>query len=118
MEYPVKRLKNRNKHYRLYREIVSIYNSKCAICEWRLPNKTPNNIIYKQGGCDIHHIIAYKDNGSESIDNLILLCPNCHMLAEAGILTASELREHLRDKPYTGIEWLKDNYKHLYNKPE
>lgn len=109
------RSENRNKNYKLYREIVKIYNSKCAICEWRLPSVTPDKTIHKQGGCDIHHIISFKNNGSETLDNLILLCPNCHKLADAQMISIEEIRQYIRLKPLTGIEWLKDNYKHLYN---
>jgi len=43
---------------------------KCFICEW-------NEVM-----CDIHHIIAKSKGGSDNFDNLTVLCPNHHRLAD------------------------------------
>lgn len=44
------------------------------------------------GGCEMHHIDAVSEGGQHELDNLILLCPNCHKLAHNGILTKDQLR--------------------------
>jgi hypothetical protein len=51
----------------------------CAFCSW---NEAP---------CDVHHIVAIKDGGSDSFSNLIVLCPNHHRLADRGSITVLEL---------------------------
>lgn len=48
---------------------------ECFICKW---NKSV---------CDIHHINPKHNGGDDSFDNLTVLCPNCHRLADRGILT-------------------------------
>jgi len=43
---------------------------RCFICEW-------NEVM-----CDIHHIIPKSKGGSDHFDNLTVLCPNHHRLAD------------------------------------
>lgn len=114
--YTYKRSKIRSINRALYKEICRNYGYKCAICGWSVPSHTPNGGLQKQNGCELHHIIAYKDKGSESKENLILLCPNCHKLADLGVITQDELRSYIKTEPPKGIDWLKQNYAHLYNK--
>lgn len=33
-----------------------------------------------------------------------------------GKITVDTVKQYLRLKPLSGIDWLRDNYKHLYNK--
>ncbi len=35
--------------------------------------------------CDIHHIIPKSKGGTDSYDNLTILCPNCHRLAHTDL---------------------------------
>lgn len=114
IENQYERLKYRAKNQKKLREIARYYNCRCAICGWHLPTITPKSDKQYQGGCDLHHIIAYKDGGEETPDNLILLCPNCHKLADLGIISKDELREYVKTESQTGIDWLKENYKSLY----
>lgn len=107
------RLDFRSKNRKLLKDIARNYNCQCAICGWHLPTLSGKGWHY-QGGCDLHHIIPYRDNGGETKENLILLCPNCHKLADNDIITVDELRKHLILEPASGIEWLKDHYKRLY----
>ena len=59
----------------------------CSNCEW------------KEEICDIHHILARKDGGTDEHTNLTYLCPNCHRLAGKGKLTKFiNLQEFLGDK--------------------
>ena len=62
--------------------------------------------MHKQGFCsicgykehpdilEVHHIIARKDGGNDDIDNLILLCPNCHRKVHKGHIGSKELYEY------------------------
>ena len=47
-------------------------NRGCELCDWRVAS------------CDIHHIVERKDGGSNDLNNLIILCPNCHRKAHFG----------------------------------
>ena len=47
-------------------KILRRANIKCSICGWN------------ESTCDIHHIIHKKDGGSDNMDNLIVVCPNCY----------------------------------------
>src|SRR3989304_2582496 len=53
----------------------------CAICGWA------------ETSCDVHHIIQTNTGGSNKFDNLIILCPNHHRLANKGLITIEELFE-------------------------
>lgn len=53
------------------RTVVSILkrmNAKCSLCGW------------SESTCDIHHIIPKKQGGTDDMNNLICICPNCHRL--------------------------------------
>lgn len=45
--------------------------------------------------CDIHHIIPISKHGTDEHSNLTYLCPNCHRLAHAGILTKFKTLEEV-----------------------
>lgn len=55
------------------------YKHECMNCGW---DKTR---------CDTHHIHPKRHGGVHSFENAVLLCPNCHRLAEYGILTAKDI---------------------------
>lgn len=50
--------------------------NECSNCKWNLTI------------CDIHHIIEKCNGGSDEIDNLTILCPNCHRLAHKGLISS------------------------------
>lgn len=59
-----------------------------------------------------HHIIARANGGDNSEENCILLCPNHHALADAGILSAeylSSIVQDALDKLYNGTEEYEQN---------
>lgn len=66
--------------------IYKIYNGKCFDCNsaghydvgWSRTNRH-NKKTFILGGLQIHHVKTIKDNGSNNIKNLVLLCPNCHI---------------------------------------
>lgn len=49
-------------------KILKRANKGCSICGWN------------ESTCDIHHIIERKNGGTDNIDNLIIVCPNCHRI--------------------------------------
>lgn len=67
-------------------KILSRLNVGCSNCGWN------------ESSCDLHHIIPKSKNGSNSHDNLTLLCPNCHRLAHTEKLDVFiNLNEHIGD---------------------
>lgn len=77
--------------------ILIVYDSKCAICGWRLADKA---FLYKDNfnkslGCEIHHIKPVKDGGANDFTNCILLCPNHHKAADWGVISQEELKTYL-----------------------
>lgn len=54
------------------------FGNKCMICGW-------DEIV------DVHHIIPRRHNGSNNLDNLIVLCPNHHRMADLGRIATDEL---------------------------
>lgn len=53
---------------RTIRKIISRMDIGCALCGW------------KESICDIHHIIDISFGGTNSMENLILVCPNHHRI--------------------------------------
>ena len=57
-----------------------LYPDQCMRCGW---NSAP---------CDTHHITPKNNGGKYTIKNGVILCPNCHRLADFEVITADELR--------------------------
>ena len=47
---------------------VRIYGNKCERCQW------------DKARCDVHHRHAKAQGGLHTLENAIVLCPNCHRL--------------------------------------
>lgn len=77
-------------------KVYSLYQCKCAICGWQISE----NLVIRKGkalpsyGCEIHHIVPVSEGGSGKLDNLIMLCPNCHKKADYGVITRDELKKY------------------------
>lgn len=54
------------------------FGDACMICGWDVH-------------VDVHHIIPMRHGGTNNIDNLIVLCPNHHRMADAGMIPNKEL---------------------------
>lgn len=65
----------------LKREVLSEAGYRCAV-------PTCRNIL----AIDLHHIVEVEDNGSNSLSNLIALCPTCHALYSRGIISREAIR--------------------------
>lgn len=57
------------------------FGDKCMICGW------------EEATCDAHHIIPVKLGGKNKIENMVVLCPNHHRLANLDIITQEKLFE-------------------------
>lgn len=82
-------------------EIISLYGGKCAICGWVMCEeliKSDTGYQYARGN-EIHHITPVREGGTSGFDNLILLCPNHHKQADAGIINRDTLRTYLKALP-------------------
>lgn len=53
----------------------------CALCGWNL------------GSCDSHHIVPRKEEGTNILSNIIILCPNHHRMADEKNISQAELFE-------------------------
>lgn len=49
-------------------------DGKCQLCEKDAPFKNKKGIPF----LEVHHIKYLSDGGSDTIDNVVALCPNCH----------------------------------------
>ncbi len=61
-----------------YAHIYEKYKGKCAVCSF-------DEVV------EIHHIIPRRLGGDDDPDNLILLCPNHHSLADKGMLSIKDI---------------------------
>lgn len=61
-----------------YANIYQLYGYKCAICGF-------DEVI------EIHHIIPVREGGSTTPDNIIVLCPNHHALADRGMVQMKDI---------------------------
>lgn len=77
--------------------ILQRANIGCAICGW---NETSG---------DIHHIIERKNNGTNELNNLIYVCPNCHRIIHK---TNKYSIEYLQTK---SLDKILPNWKDYYN---
>ena len=72
--------KHRNGHRPAHESIVKV----CSICGW-------------VGHCDTHRIKHGKDGGKYRIDNIIILCPNCHRYYH-GLGEINQLQVYSKEK--------------------
>lgn len=81
-------------------QAIKMHGTKCELCTYQL-------VI------DTHHLAPKKKGGKHSVDNLIVLCPNCHALITRNLVTLNsreeipKLREKVRNllnnsQPYFG----------------
>ncbi len=70
---------------RLTQEIKSLYDNACQICGTKIPTK---NGFYSEGA----HIrpLGEPHNGEDSLDNLLCLCPNHHVMLDRGAFSISD----------------------------
>ena len=64
--------RDRNPYVREYAKIRAA--GICQLCE----KKAPFNALNGEPFLEVHHVDYIRDNGPDSIDNVVALCPNCH----------------------------------------
>ncbi len=47
---------------------------------------------------DVHHIVSEVEGGTNRLDNLIVLCPRCHLAADNHEIPMAELRYWVRER--------------------
>ena len=95
----IKHITDRNNRMGTIKNLVyRAYGYKCAICGWQIADhliKGKSGNLYSYG-CEIHHIVPVAEGGHEEDDNLILLCPNCHKVANEGFYSPEKLKSMTR----------------------
>lgn len=59
----------------LTKQIYARDNSQCAVCGYGGPHNMSASTVLEK-----HHIVDVQYGGTDNINNLVLLCPNCHRL--------------------------------------
>jgi hypothetical protein len=77
---------------------------KRALLEWHCPFCDWNNTY------NIHHIQAVSKGGSDHLDNLVVLCPNHHSLADTGAIDIELLKTVSLSKIYNEGVFLEKFY--------
>lgn len=90
------KIAKRTNRYSRYKDTAPwIYGHKCAICGWSASRYSHiDDIEYRSYGCHAHHIVPVREGGTDEYENLILLCPNHHKMADMGLISREELREY------------------------
>jgi transcriptional regulator with XRE-family HTH domain len=58
--------------------VIQRANEHCQLCGCAAPFKDNQGRPY----LEIHHILPFRERGSDSAENLVALCPNCHRRIE------------------------------------
>lgn len=71
--------------------IIRLFGDGCMRCGWA------------EASVDCHHINPHREGGRLTLENGILLCPNCHRLVEVGKVSREALlaiRAHATEKSF------------------
>lgn len=60
--------------------IVQRAKGRCQLCGCDAPFKDRDGHPY----LEMHHVLPFREGGTDSPDNLVALCPNCHRKIEVG----------------------------------
>lgn len=73
-------------------KLKKIYNDVCQVCGNRI------QFFDSLGYSEVHHIIPHGQPhyGKDDISNMIVLCPNCHVLFDYGIISIEPIKMILR----------------------
>ena len=61
-------------------------NVSCEICNWNKASR------------DLHHIIEISNGGTNSLDNIICVCPNCHRMIHSNLISKDDLLQIVKDR--------------------
>ena len=86
--YITKEIKQRHESKKQKERIAILENHTCQICGFQ------QSYINKEGKkrwiIEVDHIIEKAQGGGETIDNLLVLCPNCHAKKTYGVIRIDE----------------------------
>lgn len=86
--YVTKEVKQRHESKKQKERIAILENHTCQICGFQ------QSYINKEGKkrwiIEVDHIIGKAQGGGENIDNMLVLCPNCHAKKTYGIIEIDE----------------------------
>ena len=73
---------------KIIKELKALYDNTCQICSCKI--KIDTNKYYSEG----HHIkpLGSPHNGPDVKENIIILCPNCHVKFDNGVIDISKLK--------------------------
>lgn len=58
--------------------VIKRANGTCQLCECVAPFNDSDGFPY----LEVHHVIPFREGGTDLPDNLVALCPNCHRKIE------------------------------------
>lgn len=92
---------------KIIKELKALYDNTCQICSCKI--KIDKNKYYSEG----HHIkpLGSPHNGPDVKENIIILCPNCHVKFDNGVIDISKLK--INENKYHKID---EQYITYYNK--
>jgi transcriptional regulator with XRE-family HTH domain len=53
--------------------MISRANGRCQLCGLKAPFRDADGTLYLEP----HHLVPYSNGGSDTIENMVALCPNC-----------------------------------------
>ena len=68
-------------------------NGICELCSNPAPFERKDGTPF----LEVHHIVPLSENGSDTVDNAVAICPNCHRSCHHGV-NANEIRKLLKVK--------------------
>lgn len=83
-----KEIRQRHESKKQKERIAILENHTCQICGFQQSYK--NKTGKKRWIIEVDHIIEKAQGGGETIDNLLVLCPNCHAKKTYGIIKIDE----------------------------
>ncbi|MND34514.1 HNH endonuclease [compost metagenome] len=80
---------------RMVRRLKAMYQDTCQICALRITSD--DGRTYSEG----HHVrpLGREHNGTDTEDNILILCPNCHAMCDLGFFCLND----------EDIKWVKDH---------
>ena len=77
------------------RRIAKLEGYACQVCDWKLEwRNSRGKAAYR---IDVDHIIDKADGGSEEMNNLWVLCPNCHTKKTLGVITIDVSQKEVKE---------------------
>jgi 5-methylcytosine-specific restriction protein A len=89
--------------------VRNLYNNHCQVCGTQL--KLNNGLFYSEG----HHILPLNKDGPDIINNVICVCPNCHVLLDYGAIKIDVENITIVPEHNLNLDFIKYHNEHIYN---